>query len=346
MKIQESLALGRVTDENLSFLKAIGVDCVAVNGSPDLRDGRDRADCWKNIQKRAQSHGLEIHTVGNNAWDEITLGLEDRDEKIQAWCTLLRNLGEAGIRALGYDFKPGGVYRTTPTPGRGGSQYSTFDCETFVQDLPRQSEKAISEAQLWDNLIHFLERVIPVAEEAGVRMALHPDDPPIPEPFAGVAQVVSTLEQYRRVFDAVPSDFNGMLLCQGSVSEMGVDACDAIREMGPRGKIVYVHFRSIRGTPRNFQEVFVDEGDVDMVRAMEAYRDAGFKGPFMMDHTPRIPGDGQAMICSKRDYYPDGTEFVGVGVRPDIEVRITAEAFQNGEDEPLSTALHDQIRRT
>ena len=124
-------------------------------------------------------------------------------------------------------------------------------------------------------------------------MALHPDDPPIPEPFAGVAQIVSTLEQYRRVFDAVPNDSNGMLFCQGSVSEMGVDACDAIREMGPRSKIVYVHFRNIRGTHRNFQEVFVDEGDVDMVRAMEAYKEVGFEGPLMMDHTPRIPGDDQ-----------------------------------------------------
>ena len=87
----------------------------------------------------------------------------------------------------------------------------------------------------------------------------------------------------------VPSRANAMLFCQGCVAEMGVDVCEAIRDIGGRGKIVYVHFRNIRGTPKRFQEVFLDEGDVDMVRAMETYKAVGFEGPFMMDHTPRFP---------------------------------------------------------
>ena len=122
-------------------------------------------------------------------------------------------------------------------------------------------------------------------------MALHPDDPPIPEPLGGAARIVSTLDQYKRIFNLVPSPSNAMLFCQGCVTEMGVDVYEAIRDIGGLGKIVYVHFRNVKGVPKDFQEVFLDEGDVDMVKAMKIYKDVGFNGPFMMDHTPGIPGD-------------------------------------------------------
>ena len=120
------------------------------------------------------------------------------------------------------------------------------------------------------------------------RMALHPDDPPISEPLGGVAQIASSLEHFRRIFEFVPSASNGMLFCQGCVTELGVDVYETIREFASRGWIAYVHFRNVRGCLPSFQEVFVDEGDVDMVRALETYRDVGFDGPFMMDHTPRL----------------------------------------------------------
>ena len=144
---------------------------------------------------------------------------------------------------------------------------------------------------MWANIQYFLEQVIPVAEENGVRMALHPDDPPIAEPMAGAARIVSTLDQYERIFGLAPSDSNAMLFCQGCVTEMGVDVLEGIRRIGGLGKIVYVHFRNVRGTPRDFREVFLDEGDVDMYEALKTYKDVDFNGPFMMDHTPGIPGD-------------------------------------------------------
>ena len=130
-----------------------------------------------------------------------------------------------------------------------------------------------------------------VAAEAGVTLALHPDDPPLPEPMAGAARIVSTLEQYERIFALNPSPNNAMLFCQGCVTEMGIDVCEAIRRMGGQDKICYVHFRNVRGTPKDFWEVFIDEGDVDMFRAMQTYKEVGFAGPFMMDHTPAIPDD-------------------------------------------------------
>jgi len=290
MIIQEQLAWNQVNGDNLRFFKSLGVDYFTIYPSPDMRDGENRTAYWVEKKKQAESHGLKLMNVASKCWDEITLGLPDRDEKIEAWCTILRNLGEAGIPTLGYNFKPIGNFRTESVPpGRGGASYSTFDYEEFMQDPPYVKDKEITEESMWENISYFLERVIPVAEACGVRMALHPDDPPIPEPLGGAARIVSSLDQYHRIFDLVPSDNNAMLFCQGCVAEMGVDVCKAIREIGGRKKIVYVHFRNIIGTPKKFQEVFLDEGDQDMLEAMQTYRDVGFKGPFMMDHTPRFP---------------------------------------------------------
>jgi mannonate dehydratase len=202
---------------------------------------------------------------------------------------MLRGISAAGIPALGYNFKPMGNFRTTSATGRGGTSYSTFDYDEFSQNRPKPHDPPVSEEEMWKHITHFLEGVIPVADKVGVRMALHPDDPPIPEPLGGVAQIVSTLDQYRRIFDIVPSDSNGMLFCQGCVTEMGVNVYEAIREMATKNKIVFVHFRNVRGCLPSFQEVFLDEGDIDMHRAMAIYRDAGFNGPFMMDHTPGFP---------------------------------------------------------
>jgi mannonate dehydratase len=301
MYIQDLLAWPQFNDEHLSFFKALGVDYVCLDirsmhraeGGRDLRDGKDSTDFFEAAKAKVESHGMKLYSVFMAGWDEIALGMPDRDEKIEAWRTMLRCIGAAGIPALGYNFKPMGNFRTASTQGRGGAMYSTFDYSAFSRNRPKPYEPTVSADEMWEHIGYFLKRVIPIAEQAGVRMALHPDDPPIPEPLAGAAQIVSTLEQYRRIFDVAPSDANGMLFCQGCVTEMGVNVYDAIREMGEKNKIVYVHFRNVRGALPHFQEVFVDEGDVDMYRAMTIYRDAGFNGPFMMDHTPRL-AQGQA----------------------------------------------------
>ena len=145
---------------------------------------------------------------------------------------------------------------------------------------------------MWERMEAFLVAAVPAAEKAGVRLALHPDDPPIPEPLAGVAQICSTLEQFRRIFfDIAPSPANCMLFCQGCMTELlGPEKVyGAIAEMASQGKIGWVHFRNVRGQLPRFTEVFLDEGEVDMRRAMEVYRDNGFDGPYMMDHTPSFP---------------------------------------------------------
>ena len=154
---------------------------------------------------------------------------------------------------------------------------------------------------MWQRMERFLAAAVPAAEKAGVRLALHPDDPPIPEPLGGVAQICSTLEQFRRIFlEMAPSPSNSMLFCQGCMTELlGPEKVyDAIAEMASADKIAWVHFRNVRGQLPRFAEVFIDEGEVDMRRAMEVYRDNGFEGPYMVDHTPAI-GEGFGALHGK-----------------------------------------------
>ena len=304
MNIQDQLPDNQLTDDNLSFFKAIGVDYLTINpppfaatvsgpaAEPLLKERGEITQYLKEKRALAESHGLRLYNIAFAGPDEITLGTPERDDKIELWKNTLRAMGEVGVPALGYNFKPIGNFRTATSFGRGGAGYSTFVHEEWEKDVPSHPDKQIDELGMWRNIEYFLERIVPGAEEEGVQLALHPDDPPIPEAMAGAARIVSTLDQYRRIFNLAPSDANAMLFCQGCVTEMGEDVLKAIRDMGTLGKIVYVHFRNVRGrTPRDFQEVFVDEGDVDMFEAMKTYRDAGFEGPFMMDHTPQIPGD-------------------------------------------------------
>ncbi len=289
MTIQEHLSLEGINDDNLSIFKAIGVDYVAIMHPPPPKAGEDCTDFWNDIRKKVESHEMKLNNVGLRPVKELILGKPGQDEHIKGWRMLIRNLGAAGIPTLGYNFRGIGNFRTTVTVGRGGAHYSTFDYGEFMKEEPDFPENYISDEKLWENLKYFLERIVPVAEESGVRLTMHPDDPPIPEPLGGAARILSTLDDFERMFKMVPSDANTMLFCQGCVREMGEDVPSAIRRIGAQDKIAAVHFRNLRGTPKSFQEVFVDEGDVDMYQTMQTYREVGFEGPFMMDHTPGFP---------------------------------------------------------
>ena len=254
MLIQDQLNHAHVNDENLAFYKAIGVDYLTVNPPPfaagnhgpmSTRD--EMAEYLGGVRRLAESHGLKFMNIAFVGPDEITLARPDRDEKIQQWIEALRAMSDAGVPTLGYNFKPIGNFRTTSATGRGGSKYSTFDYDEWQRTKGEWPDKQIDEASMWANIRYFLERIVPEAEACGVRLALHPDDPPIPEAMGGAMRIVSTLDQYERIFGMVPSDANAMLFCQGCVTEMGVDVYDAIRRIGSQGKIVYVHFRNVKG---------------------------------------------------------------------------------------------------
>ena len=312
MHIQDQLTIDQLDDGRLDFFRAIGVDCIHLDlrgGKPrpgrrggtgsantslaqELRAGRDCTDALAQAREKVEARGMKLNNIFMPAWEEITLAEAEMDENIGHWCDMLACVGRAGIPWVGWNFKPMGNFRTPSDTGRGGVSYSTFDYAVFDADRPESHEPPVDEAPMWERMERFLAAAVPAAEKAGVRLALHPDDPPIPEPLAGVAQICSTLEQFRRIFfDIAPSPANCMLFCQGCMTELlGPEKVyGAIAEMASQGKIGWVHFRNVRGQLPRFTEVFLDEGEVDMRRAMEVYRDNGFDGPYMMDHTPSFP---------------------------------------------------------
>ena len=310
MLIQDQISWENLDSDWLDFFKAISVDTihletrgsVNVDGHDmNIADGRNKTELLEQAREKIEAKGLKLNNIFFSCPREIPLGLDGGDEQVENWIRLLESLGQAGIPARGWNYKPMGNFRTESAIGRGGVSYSTFDYDTYMRD--RNQEKAyspqVSEAEMWERMERFLKAVIPVAEKAGVVMALHPDDPPVPEPLGGVWQVCSSTDQFRRIFDSVLSDSNKMLFCQGCMTELlGQGVYGFIEEMASKNKIQWVHFRNVRGRLPYFEEVFPDNGDIDMKRSMEIYRDNGFNGPFMMDHTPKFTGEN-APLSSK-----------------------------------------------
>jgi len=218
--------------------------------------------------------------------DKTKLGLEGRDAEIEEFCDLLRNLGEIGVPVLCYDWMAGISWARTSTTvrARGDSLVSEYDNEQMAGG-PTPDIGDVSHWELWENLEYFLERVVPVAEEAGVKLGLHPDDPPRSE-VRGTPRIVTSVEAYDRVLDVYPSEYNGVTLCQGNFAAMGADIPGTIRHFGDR--INFVHFRDVRGDTEQFVETWHDNGPTDMLAAMEAYQDIGFEGPMRPDHVPTM----------------------------------------------------------
>ncbi len=220
-----------------------------------------------------------------------------RDRAIARICQMIRNAGEAGIPLLKYNLSFLGVVRTARVPGRGNASYASF-----VYDETKAHEKLtlaglVSAETYWDRITYFLEKVVPVAEAAKVRIALHPQDPGLlPDlPYSGVHSVLSSVDGLKRFVATVPSPVHGLNFCQGTITEMlthpDAQIHDVIRYFGSRGKIFNVHFRNIAGGYLNFRETFPDNGDVNLPRCLDTYREVGFDGMVMPDHVPEVAGD-------------------------------------------------------
>ena len=177
----------------------------------------------------------------------------------------------------------------TNTPSRGGSIVTSFD-NALMRDAPPTAEGPISEEELWVNLEYFLRKVVPVAERWNVKLAMHPDDPPL-SPIRGVGRIMRSIENYQRLVDLVPSPVNGITLCQGNFTLMTDDLPSAIRQFGRQEKVFFVHFRDVRGTVEKFEETWHDDGKTDLLACMRAYREVGFNGVLRPDHVPTVEGD-------------------------------------------------------
>ena len=218
-------------------------------------------------------------------------GLPGRDEEIATVCTLLENMGRLGIPVWCYEWMADFNWLRTSanTPSRGGSVVTSFD-SALLRDAPPTELGPLSEDELWQNLEYFLRKVLPVAERANVKLAMHPDDPPL-SPIRGVGRIMRSVENFQRLLDLAPSPMNGVTLCQGNFTLMTDDLPGAIRHFGRQGKIFFVHFRDVRGTPEQFEETWHDDGKTDMLACLRAYKEIGFEGVLRPDHVPTVEGD-------------------------------------------------------
>lgn len=273
---------------------------------------RDVAKDWSvesltALRRHVESFGIKLDCVplpmsaldiARAEMPEILLAKDpERDRAIEDICTMIRNCGKAGIPMAKYNLTFLGVVRTERTSGRGGASLSAFDYSKGKQEPPLTAAGRVTGEIYWDRINYFLKRVVPVADEAKVKIACHPQDPRMPpgSGWRGIETVLGTPEGLRRFVETTPSAYHGLNFCQGTVAEMltqpGEQIYDVIRDLGGRGKIFNVHFRNIRGGFLKFEETFPDDGDVDMPRALRAYREIGYDGLIMPDHVPQILGD-------------------------------------------------------
>ena len=293
-------AIHDLDDDRMCFARQLGLEHIIMHTPP-----LPAAERWEfrdllQLRTRVEAAGLKLAAIENvpeHFMDEIKRGTPRRDEKIENMRQTIRNMGRAGVRTLGYHFMLLGVWRTEHSPtGRGGAMVTKYD-HRLVERAPTSEIGPIDDETLWANLTYFLEAVVPIAEEEGVVLALHPDDPPVPE-IAGAARIIRSLEAYKRVIEIVDSPSNAIEFCQGTIAEMCPTAeqvYEAIRYFGSRKRIAYVHFRNVVGSVLDdapaFAETFIDEGKVDMLQAMRAYKEVDFRGVLIVDHTPGMVGD-------------------------------------------------------
>src|SRR5438132_8172042 len=271
-------------DETLRVLAALGVNHVCSTLPSARLDERWSVDGLMRLRERVESFGLKLEIVPlplSSSYitkaenPNIMLGKSpERDREIDDLCQMIRNTARAGIPTLKYNLSILGVVRTETTPGRGGAIYSTFEYDKARQEPALTEAGPVDVDQYWDRITYCLERVVPVAEEYKVRLACHPHDPGMPRDkgFRGVQTVLGNVDGLKRFIEIMPSKYHGLNFCQGTVSEMlrkpGEEIFDVIRYFGSRGKIFNVHFRNIRGGFLNFNEMFIDDGEYVMLKAM------------------------------------------------------------------------------
>jgi mannonate dehydratase len=297
-----------LTDERLTFIKQCGCDDFLVN-TPKLPGAEkwELADLarWKDKADKAGLRWMAIENVPRTFYDEIMLGQPGRERQLANMFETVRNMGQVGIPILGYHFMPNSVWRTSrETPGRGGALATSYDdaiaSQATLEDQPRYTpavgvaDREYTAEEMWDNYDWYLERILPVCEEAGVQLALHPDDPPV-ESLGGIARLFRNFDNFARALEKFDSPFHGLDFCHGCWSEMrgGAGVLDALRYFGERKRLCYIHFRDVQGPVKNFTECFLGEGNCDPVETIRTLKQVGFHGFLIPDHVPRMIDDTQ-----------------------------------------------------
>ena len=249
------------------------------------------------VKEAWKKQGLNYNVVEGppSLGEKTKLGLEGKDEEIDNFITFMKNLKRAGVDVICYNWMPviGWARTNMSSPGRGGALMTAFDYDE-IKNKPVTKYGEVSEEALWKNLEYFLKAVVPEAEKIEMKLAMHPDDPQV-HSIQGISRIMTTVENFDRMLKIVPSNYNGVTLCQGNFSLMGADIPALVRKWG-KDKIHFVHFRNVQDLSgvlpsTKFTECFHYEGQIDMYEAMKAYYDIGFRGPIRPDHVPTMAGE-------------------------------------------------------
>lgn len=301
------------SDEDLQFVAQLGV------GYVNIPSGGESAtlENYLRLRRKIEAAGLRIWNIGNSNvhnMEEVTLNLPGRDQKIEEYKAYLRNLGKAGVHYTTYAHMGNGIWSTERESTRGGAPTRAFDLSKADQGVwagktfkgPLTHGRAYSQKEIWDNYAYFIKAVIPVAQQEGIRIGIHPDDPPVPE-LGGVPRCIfSNFDGYKRALEIADSPNVGICLCVGCWLEggalMGKGVLETIRYFGGQGRIFKVHFRNVNTPLPHFAETFLDDGYMDMYKVMKALREVNFDGAVIADHVPGMVGGPRAATAFSIGY--------------------------------------------
>lgn len=299
MQVDES-----VSDEDLVWIKQMGVNYLNVQTG----NGRATLENFLAIRKRAEKAGLQVWNISNNEnrnIEEITLNLPGRDAKIAWLQQYIRDTGAAGVGYITYAHMANGIWSSEQETTRGGGPSRSFHLATAkgywngkVYEGPLTHGRKYSKEELWDNYTYFIRQIAPVAEQAGVRIGVHPDDPPVPELGGIPRQIFGTFDGYVRALEIANSPNIGVCLCCGTWMEGGTatgkNVFDAARAFSKMGKLFKIHFRNVTSPIPDFVETYIDDGYTDMWKLMKTLVDVDFRGNLIADHVPAMAGARQA----------------------------------------------------
>ena len=292
------------TGDDLAFAQQLGIEYVCL-----WTDGEHaNYDYFMSRREIFEKAGLKIYGFGNSSvhnQDAIVLNLPNRDEKIEEYKRYIRELGKAGIPYTTYANMGNGIWSTDREIIRGGAPARAFDLskaeeghwgnQTFK--IPLTHDRRYSEDEIWDNFTYFIKEAAPVAEEAGVRIGIHPDDPPYPE-LGGIPRCIfSSFDGYRRAMEIADSPNVGICFCIGCWLEGGPlmkkDVVESLRYFGERGKLFKIHYRNVDKPLPHFVETFIDNGYFDLYQATKVLQEVAFDGIMIPDHIPSMTDDGR-----------------------------------------------------
>jgi mannonate dehydratase len=290
-------------------IKQLGVTHVITGGGANPWKLKD----LKRMVRSYERYGMKVQDTYITGFDKAIRGEEGRDKQIENVKKSIRVAGKVGLPVLEYNWYAHrameGYYEVE---GRGGAGYTAFDYDRMKNLPPLEGIKAISAKQLWANYTYFLKEIIPVAEEAGVRMAVHPNDPPAPK-SRGSDQILRTFDDFKHLINIVDSPSNGMTGHPGYYNELGIDGLKVLRYLGSRDRINHLHYRNtLMFDPyKKYYEVFPDNGQVDMFAAMRQIVRLGYTRGIIAEHPRALDYDRENNNTKGQYKYVGGGGYAG-----------------------------------